>query len=268
MNEQLVKEVDLISEWIKNQVVSAGKTKVIVGVSGGVDSAVITGLCVKALGKENVIGAILPCNSSPKSKEDALKVIEKFGIAYWEHSSLDIAAEAVVRGLPIFNAVAHNKTVTGNIQSRLRMVALYALANIYDAIVCGTTNKAEALIGYYTKFGDGGVDIEPIAQFYKGEVREIARILGVPEVVITKAPTADLGITSTDEEEISKIVGETCTYDTVDAILKSAIDGAEMPENISDIQVAGIMGMLKRSEHKRNMPPAYERDYQDGNDNY
>jgi len=252
-------EITKVAGWIKDQCTQAKKEKIVIGVSGGVDSAVSAAISVLAMGKENVIGVILPCTSSPESKEDALKVIKHLGISYWEQN-LEKPYEAMVAGL-LNGTNTTDKTVVGNIKSRLRMIALYAMANEQNALVCGTTNRTEALIGYYTKFGDGGVDIEPICQYYKGEVREMARILGIPEIVITKAPTADLGISSSDEEEISKIVGEPITYDQIDTILKSAIDGAEMAEGITNIQVAGIMKMFKNSEHKRNTPPDYEREY-------
>ncbi|MDD3988177.1 MAG: NAD(+) synthase [Candidatus Omnitrophica bacterium] len=249
-------EIKNIQNWIKEQVEQAKKDGVILGISGGIDSAIIAFLATQALGKEKVIGVLLPCESSEDSLIDAQNVVSALGIKAYK-------VDLTKRYQPFKNLFGADETkafVNANIKSRLRMTVLAAFANQNNMLVIGTTNKTELLTGYYTKFGDGGVDIEPIADFYKTEIYQIAEVLGLPESIINKAPSADLGITSTDEEEFSKIIGEEITYEEIDKIFKHVIEGEEIDiSNISQVKVKGVLSLMYNSEHKRNTPPIYER---------
>jgi NAD+ synthase len=249
-------EIVLIQNWIKVQVEQTRTNGVVIGLSGGIDSTVVATLAVNALGVNCVRGILLPCNSSKESITDGWLIAKHLGLKM-------VYKEDLLKPYKYFHNMFGDKTkssTNANIKSRLRMIVLYMIANEFNLLVIGTTNKSELLTGYYTKYGDGGTDIEPIADFYKTEVREMAKLLKVPEHIIHKAPAADIGITLTDEEEFSKIIGESITYDEIDAILKAAIDGDEdMPKNISKIKIAGIMKMMQNSEHKRNTPLLYER---------
>ena len=248
-------EILNIQNWIKEQVEQSKTTGVVLGISGGIDSAVVAFLAAKALGKEKVIGVLLPCESSENSLTDAQKVVGALGITAYK---VDLTNK--YKGFKDMFRDETKTFVNANIKSRLRMVTLYAFANQNNMLVIGTTNKTEALTGYYTKFGDGGVDIEPIADYYKTEVYKMAEILGVPESIINKAPTADLGITSTDEEEFSKIIGEPITYEEIDMILQVFVEGEDIDlTNVSDIKKKGVLDLMSKSEHKRNTPPNYEK---------
>lgn len=247
-------EIKRVENWIKEQVAVAKSDGVVLGLSGGIDSAVVAYLAVQALGKDKVKVIILPCESNPNSEEDAMKVAKALGIGAMKKD-----LNATYRCMKGMFGPETKEYVNSNVKSRLRMVTLYAVGNQYNYMVIGTTNKTELFLGYYTKFGDGGVDFEPIADFYKTEIFEMAKELGVPNDIIVKKPSADIGISDSDEDEFSNIVGEKITYKDIDFILKAALEGEEMPDYITHKQTDGIIKLMAKTEHKRNTPPFYER---------
>lgn len=218
----------IIKKGIKDYV---GTKIAVVGISGGIDSALTATLCVQALGQENVLGILLPCGSQSDIK-DSLNLVKQLGI---KHEVVDI--EPIVSQYKMFS----NSLVLANIMSRTRMTVLYAFANLNNGLVVGTTNKSEMAIGYFTKHGDGGVDFEPIAELYKTEVWELSKILGVPLEIITKTPTAGLWAGQTDEQEMG------FSYRELDNYLQGEEVGDDVKEQIEQL--------IKTSEHKRHLPP-------------
>jgi NAD+ synthase len=216
----------------------------VIGISGGVDSAVVAYLCVKALGRESVIGLTLPYgDGNDVHTTDAELVAKELKIECQKYNIK-----------PIVDALSPlgSRLVLGNIMARIRMVFLYKCANERSGMVIGTTNKTEAIIGYYTKYGDGAVDVEPIADLYKTEVLELAKYLGVPNQIISKAPTANLWEKQTDEGEFGM------TYEQMDQILFALYDGGDMIEVLETYggeNVASILRRIKSSEHKKHLPP-------------
>jgi NAD+ synthase len=243
-------KIEKLIQWLREQVANAGLNGAIVGISGGIDSAVVAHLIKRAF-PDNSLGLIMPCKSNPKDMEDALKVVESCGIKHFiidlteTHNTLFGAVEKQLKEKGEWNEETA-RLGDANTRARLRMTTLYAVANNYGYIVVGTDNAAEWHTGYFTKYGDGGVDVVPLIHFTKGEVREMARILGVPEEIITKAPSAGLWEGQTDENEMGT------TYEMIDKYLK----GEEIPEK--DRQI--IERLHKRSQHKRQLaiaPPKF-----------
>jgi NAD+ synthase len=239
-------KIEKLIEWLREQVKEAGLNGAIVGISGGIDSAVVAHLIKRAF-PNNSLGLIMPCKSNPKDKEDALKVVESCGIDYYvidlteTHHTLFGEIERQLKEKGEWNEKVA-KLGDANARARLRMTTLYAVANNYGYLVVGTDNAAEWHTGYFTKYGDGGVDLVPLVHFTKGEVREMARILGVPDEIITKAPSAGLWEGQTDENEMGT------TYEMIDKYLK----GEEIPEK--DRQI--IERLHNRSHHKRRLAAA------------
>ena len=239
---------DAIQHWIEQQVRTTLTDGVVIGLSGGIDSAVTAALCARALGSKRVHGMILPCYSSEDSVKDAIELATNLGID-WTQVYLNPMNDDFAMDLSGISKLAR-----GNLRSRLRMCALYAQANTLHRLVCGTTNMTEMVLGYYTKYGDGGVDIEPIAKLLKGEVRAMARHLNannpvIPRHTIEKAPSADLGISKTDEDELGY------SYDELDAAVhKMIIKGEFIP-----LDAPGAEGVVRRrygmNQHKRETPP-------------
>jgi NAD+ synthase len=240
---------DKIVDWIRQQVNDAGCKGVVVGLSGGIDSAVVGVLAKKAF-PSNTQGVILPCMSNPNDRAHAELVAKKFNIPL-EVIDLEPAFKTLFKS--ITNQEHDKKTHSGlavaNLKPRMRMVALYYFANKLNYLVAGTDNKSEEMIGYFTKYGDGGVDILPIVDLYKKDIRKLAKHLGVPNEIIGKAPSAGLWDGQTDEGEMG------VSYDELDEILERIEQGKDL-KGLDAEKVKKVKRMMAISEHKRHMPPS------------
>lgn len=238
-----------MTRFIQDHVGRAGTDGVVVGMSGGLDSAVSAALAVRALGADKVLGVRMPHKeSNPQDAADGLLVCEHLGI---EHIERDITP--IVEGLEAALGFTPDPYVHGNCKARARMLFLYAEAQGRGRLVCGTGNKSELLVGYFTKHGDGGVDLQPIGDLYKTEVFEVARVLGLPDAVVEKPPSAGLHPGQTDEEDLG------LSYRDLDAVLKCMEFNTNPDEiasrtGVSEDDVQRIEGMVRGSEHKRRSP--------------
>ncbi|MBH0230001.1 NAD(+) synthase [Halobacillus yeomjeoni] len=239
-------EVNKIVSWLQDQVEQANVDGLLVGVSGGIDSAVVANLIKKAC-PDHSLGVIMPCKSQSSDQEHAQKVIEACGI---DSLTVDLTEthqtmfQTIQEQLKQQNSINEEQTklADANLRARLRMSTLYTIATNHKYLVVGTDNAAEWFTGYFTKFGDGGVDLVPLVHMTKGEVREMAEYLGVPDEVIHKQPSAGLWEGQTDENEMGT------SYAMIDRYLK----GEEIPAEDKEI----IEAMHKRSAHKRQLPPS------------
>jgi len=234
------KVADVLTEFILKKVEPF--EGVVIGMSGGIDSAVVAKLCADAIGPENMLSVVMP------AYDESVKSQNHYDALEWSHAlNLETNVFCLNDTLKVLDGhriTFIDKLVEGNITARLRMIVLYAYANKMNRLVAGTTNKSEAMVGYYTKWGDGAVDFEPIIDLYKTEVRELARYLGVPEKIITKSPTADLWKGQTDEDELGM------SYAVLDEYLKG-----HQPTNDVEAEVYNrVQQMIRNSEHKRVMP--------------
>jgi NAD+ synthase len=229
-----------IVNWIRQEVKKAGARGVVLGLSGGVDSSVVAALSVSAVGKNRVLGLLMPCHSQGQDRQDAVLVAKILGI---RSKTIDLSGiyDTFIRALPRGNSLAR-----ANLKPRLRMSALYYFANTLNYLVCGTGNKSELMVGYFTKHGDGATDILPIAGLLKKEVRKLARELGIPSHIITKPPTAGLWSGQTDEGEMG------LTYRELDDILERI--EKKKPQAQAQAKVNKVKKMINLSEHKRQGP--------------
>ncbi|MBM7855111.1 NAD+ synthase [Desulfohalotomaculum tongense] len=237
----VVNEVaDKLSAWLEAKLKESGTKSFIVGLSGGVDSAVVAGLCQRVR-PNDTYGVIMPCHSNPDDAKYGRMVAEAFNIPVKE-VVLDEVFDALVARLTDEPYEKNKQNLAfANIKPRLRMTTLYFYASKYKGLVVGTGNKAEITVGFYTKYGDGGCDLLPIANLVKAQVYELARYLGVPQPIIDKKPSAGLWHGHDDEEEMG------VTYRELDRYI---LTGEAEP------RVKRIVDQLHRqSEHKRHMPP-------------
>jgi len=222
----------------------AGLKKAVLGLSGGVDSALTAKLAVMALGKENVTAILMPYDgmSSKSSLVDAKTLADQLGIDY----KIVQIKECVER----YKKLPWEETEEAhmNIQARIRMTVLYHFANTHKALVLGTGNKTEETLGYFTKHGDGGVDLLPIGSLYKTDVWKMAKELGLPAPIINKTPSAELKPGHTDEAEIGM------TYAEMDEILKKFEAGQEAKTN----NEKQLQKRIQANRHKSMMPPVIE----------
>lgn len=245
----LVQEIPKIVQWLQDQVKAAGAKGLVVGISGGIDAAVAGALIKKAC-PDSSLGIIIPIKSNPQDLIDAELVVNTLGLTAYK---LDLTSEhqnMMDKTWQQLGAIfpedkLHHRAADANLRARLRMSAIYTAANALNYLVVGTDNKAEYYTGYFTKYGDGACDLMPLADFTKAEVRELAGLLGIPERIIHKTPSAGLWEGQTDEAEMGT------TYTHIDAYLR----GESVPEPDRKI----IEQMHRSSEHKRKLPPVYRR---------
>jgi NAD+ synthase len=249
--------VERIAGWMRRQLAAAGSRGFVVGLSGGIDSAVVARLAQLAA-PGHVVGVLLPCHSDPADERDAALVASHFSLPT-VRIDLGVAYDALVRvGQPALNELPDQTRATppadplrarvglANMKPRLRMTALYFIANSVNYLIAGTGNRSEIAIGYFTKYGDSGADLLPIGHLVKSEVRALARELKVPDAIIDRAPSAGLWMGQNDEQEMG------FTYAELERYLD---DG---PQGVSPALAMRIERLIRSSEHKRALPPVPE----------
>jgi len=238
-----------IQNWIGNYVKKAKADNVVVGLSGGIDSAVTAALCTNALGKEKMIGLGLPCGSISQDLKDSKLIAKHLEIGF---KVLDLTSVYNTFLECVNYKIRREKLAIANLKPRLRMMTLYFIGQSSgNCLVVGTSNRAELAIGYFTKYGDGAADFEPIASLYKQEVRKIAGILNIPEKIINKVPSAGLWPGQTDEGEIE------LSYDVIDEILYRLDYDLDF-KGLKEEDIIRVREMMSAAEHKLNMPPFFD----------
>jgi NAD+ synthase len=246
INTELTRKI--LVGFIRDAVTKVGYSKALLGLSGGIDSALSAFLAVEALGAENVLAVRMPYKTSSEgSLTDAQLVIDQLGI-----QSLTIPitpmVDPLIEQFPDMNALRK-----GNIMARQRMIILYDQSAAWRGLVIGTSNKTEALLGYSTLYGDSAAAVQPIMDLYKTQVRQLCRALNVPESVQTKPPSADLWIGQTDEDELGY------TYEQVDKLLMLLVDERftveeAIDQGFDEAMVKAVWRRVKQNHYKRTMP--------------
>lgn len=240
--------IQALIDFIQNVVKDAGYSKVVLGLSGGIDSALSAFLSARALGADNLLALRLPYKtSSPESLDHAQLVIDKLGCP---SKTIEItnAVDAILAQSPDATPVRR-----GNVMARVRMINVYDQSAAFPGLVVGTGNKTESLLGYSTIHGDGAFDFNPLADMYKAQVRQLAKELGVPEVIIDKAPSADLWAGQTDEDELG------FTYEDMDQLLYFLVEekltaAACVEKGFEAEFVNEIISRVKRYRYKSTLP--------------
>ena len=247
INTQLATKI--LTGFIRNEITRAGFSRGVIGLSGGIDSALSCYLAAQALGPENVLAICMPyASSSPDSLADAQAVIEALGVP-----SLTVPITAMVE--PLFAQFPDISPMRkGNVMARARMIVLYDQSEAFGGLVVGTGNKTEILLGYSTLYGDSACALNPIGDLYKTQVRQISREIGVPSQIVDKPPSADLWAGQTDEAELG------FTYEEVDKLLYLLVDQRYRPEDLveagfSEKFVRTVIERVRRNQFKRVLPP-------------
>lgn len=234
--------VDSICEFLRETLNNAGASGYLMGISGGVDSALAATLCCKAVGASRVAGIFLPSHVTPS--EDTSDVAALAGFLSMKIETVPIGSVIdQYRTLPGF---LENPYLLGNLMARTRMTLLYYYANRSSSLVCGTSNRTEYLLGYCTKHGDNAADVQPIIHLLKTEIWELARFLGIPSSIITRAPSAGLWSGQTDEGELG------LAYADIDAAIRSLDLNGWIPKN--DIEEK-VVSRNRSSRHKQGPVP-------------
>ena len=240
--------LDIIVNFIRTRVTDANSDGVVLGLSGGIDSAVTLSLAVKALGSDKVTGLIMP-----------FTVTESVDLATSHAKSLSVDTKVIgisdiVSSYKDNSSLFSEQLSEGNLHSRIRMSLLYGAGFSSNCLVIGTSNKSELLIGYWTKWGDGGTDFLPIGDLYKTQVFELGKILDIPSEILVRKPTAELWPDQTDEQEFG------FTYDELDSVLSelerfNAVSKINEKTEVSVEKIDKIRGLVRASIHKRIFPP-------------
>ena len=247
INPALVRQI--LTGFIRSELERVGFNKAIVGLSGGLDSALVCFLAAEALGAQNVMAVRMPYKTSSKESLDhAQLVIDKLGV-----QTVTIPITGMADPLIQLDPEMDN-TRKGNIMARMRMIVLYDLSASFHGLVVGTGNKTEILLGYSTLYGDSACAINPIGDLYKTQVRQLSKDMGVPDVILTKPPTADLFLGQTDEGDLG------FTYDQVDQLLYLLVDQRYSVQDcvesgFSSTFVEKVILRIRRSQFKRILPP-------------
>ncbi len=229
------KIIDKIVKWLKDELAMSHTNGFVLGLSGGLDSSVCASLIKKAT--DNCLGLILPIESDVNDIDDAAEIAS---IIDMKTQYLDITS--IYANLAKL-LLKHDRLALGNLKARLRMIVLYYYANINNYLVCGTGNKTELSLGYFTKYGDGACDVLPLGDLHKFKVKELAKELGIPEKIIKKIPSARLWRGQTDEDEIG------FSYEEIDRTLQEIEKGNGKGECAEKLK-----SMIAQSEHKRRLP--------------
>jgi len=246
---------DDIVLFIQRIVADAKAQGVVVGLSGGVDSAVVAALCARGLSKDRVLGILMPTNFTPaEGVDDAENLAKKLGVRT-ELVNIQPIADSLFKSLHISEKDSEQKIPKANIYARIRMIILYFNANVNNYLVAGTGDRSESLIGYFTKYGDGGVDFSPIVHLYKTEVRQLARHLGIPKKIADKPSSPQLypGQKATDQIPLD--------YKDLDPLIAGLFDSKSSVKEVGSLadfpseKVAEVLRLFDLSKHKRTMPP-------------
>ena len=241
----MTKSMVFITDWLKKQNAETQTNGFVFGLSGGVDSAVVAGLS-KLASPDKTLGIIMPCKSDPQDAVDAQAVADLLQL---KTITVDLSDDYSFLAEKLSSSVLlePSKVTLANIKPRLRMMVLYFYANLYNRLVVGTGNRDERYVGYFTKWGDGGADIMPIAHLSKAEVRKMAQELKIPKHIIEKPPSAGLWLNQTDEQEMG------FSYQVLDQYLKG--------EQIPDKARKRIEHLHRTSRHKLSLPPIIEEEH-------
>ncbi|ACV47287.1 MULTISPECIES: NAD+ synthase [Halomicrobium] len=244
---------DHITDFIAEQADAAGVETAIIGLSGGIDSTLTSHLAVEALGAANVYGLVMPSEVNREANmSDAERVASELLDIEYDVIEVEPIADAFLDGYPDAEG---DQLAVGNLRVRCRAVLNYLAANHRDSIVLGTGNRSEALVGYFTKYGDGAVDCHPIANLYKGQVRQLATHVGVPDDLAEKTASAEMWLDQTDEAELG------IDYPTLDSILALHVEGGVSASataaeiGVDEDAVEHVRTLYEGSEHKRAAPP-------------
>jgi len=246
--------VERVTEFLRSYVRVSGMGGVVIGLSGGLDSSVACALAVRALGLGRVHGLIMPDSrvTPAEDVEDARALAEMFGIEY-HVVPIDGVYDCFSRAMSFHSGDAD--TANANLRARIRMVILYYYANLRRLLVCGSSDKSEIMLGYFTKYGDGAADILPLGDIYKTQVRRLAKVLGLPSRVAEKPSSPRLLPGQLAEEELG------ARYNEIDQVLYLHFErGLPLGEvarmtGISRDKIKMIVDRVRANEHKRGLPP-------------
>lgn len=250
--KDLVKVSRKIERFVSEYVKRSGAKGLVIGLSGGLDSAVALELCTKAVGSKSVLGLVLPTAATPRNDvSDATNHASSLGVEC-KVIPIDALVESYAKLLP-----GADDKAKGNLVARIRMGILYYFAAAQTSLVVGTSDKSEIWIGYFSKYGDGASDLMPLAGLYKTQVRELARHILIPKQIIEKKSSPRLWPGQFAEAELGM------AYDTIDSVLHCLIDKKMRPAQAAKklsvplTKVKKVESMIKKNAHKRAMPPAF-----------